>query len=93
VSIHKFETLDHFMAMYYSNHDEIPSLEVLIDHTLIYIKMEDTEAVKDLIDELVLMRNLVQNSGIDRILAEYGFRISMENFKLFIDPMIESLNR
>lgn len=87
-----YETFDHFMAMYYSNHDEIPNLKALIDHSKIYKLMEDDEAVKDLSNELLLIKNLEHNFEIENILSVNGYGISLEIFKSYIDSMVKVLS-
>jgi hypothetical protein len=87
-----YESFDHFMAMYYANYDEIPNLADLIDHAKIYKSIEDIEAVKDLSDELLLIKKLVRNSVIENILTEYGYGISLEMFKSYIDSILKVLS-
>jgi hypothetical protein len=87
-----YETFDHFMAMYNCNHDEIPNLEAMIGHVKIYKSIEENEAVKDLSDELILIKKLERNSEIESILNEYGYGISLEIFKSYIDSMVKVLS-
>ncbi|GED72587.1 hypothetical protein BRE01_62890 [Brevibacillus reuszeri] len=85
-------TFEHFMAMYYCNNNEKPSQFTLSKFSSYYRTMEDQEAVNDLLRDLALIKTEVYDNDLYDTLKRYGFGISINEFRLLIDPLISALN-
>ncbi|SCW80226.1 hypothetical protein SAMN04487970_105111 [Paenibacillus tianmuensis] len=88
-----FVTFEHYMAMYSVNNNLPPSLERLVEHFELYRTMESNEIVHELIKQIVLFKNHEFTSELVEILEMYGNGISLEQFRVLIDPLINAISK
>ncbi|MFF2529156.1 hypothetical protein ACFVS2_09615 [Brevibacillus sp. NPDC058079] len=85
-------TFEHFMAMYYCNNNEKLTQGILEKYSSFYRLMEDQEVVDELLRDLTLIKTEIFDNELNDILKQYGFGISINEFRLLIDPLIGELN-
>ncbi|GED33501.1 hypothetical protein P9G84_10175 [Brevibacillus centrosporus] len=84
-------TFEHFMAMYYCNHSEAPTLKRLESYARLYRGMEDKQVVNTLVEQLKVTKDARFDNELEDTLNRYGHGISIKDFRLLIDPLIQFL--